>query len=190
MTEQQATAETSVQRIAAAREAVRREAFRLARDHGAQVVTRPMYSSSAEPTVSDIEPLAGARAAMDIEAAASRATWDYIRQAREAGSSWDQIGRALGLGEQDPDADHGDATAADAAYTRAAGRPDTEAPWRPRQFWWICRSCDQQILDQGIVSGPAEDERGHAGNCARLAADAAAWDAEAARWDAEWEAGQ
>jgi hypothetical protein len=188
MTEQQAPAATSAQRIAAARETVRRETFRLARDHGAQVITRPMYSSNTEPTVSDVEPLAGARAAMDIEAAASSAARDYIRQAREAGSSWDQIGRTLGLGEQNPDADHGDVTAADAAYTRAAGRPDTEAPWRPRQFWWTCRSCGGQILDQGVLCGPSEDE--HTGNCPRLAADAAEWHAEAARWDAGWEAGR
>jgi hypothetical protein len=177
------------QRAFQARETARRAAFRLARDAGAAIVTRPMYRSAAEPAVRDIEPLAGARAARDLELAASGTVRDYIRQAREAGHGWDQIGQALG---QNPgrDARQEGATVADAAYTYAAGRPETEAPWRPRSFGWTCRSCDQQITDRGLIQGPTDDELGHADGCRRLAADIAAWDAEAARWDAEWEAGQ
>jgi hypothetical protein len=169
------------------RQTARREAFRLARDAGAQIVTRPMFRSGREPGVRDVEPLAGARAARDLEAAARGAARDYIRQAREAGHGWDQIGRALGL---QPGGDQDGATPADAAYTYAAGRPDTEAPWRPRSFGWTCRSCDQNIADRGLIQGPADDEPGHAETCTRLAAAVAEWDAEAARWDAEWEAGQ
>jgi hypothetical protein len=175
-------------RMTAARDTARREAFRLARERGAAVTRRPMYRGDKEPTVRDVEPLAGACAARDLEFAARRAACDYIRQAREAGRGWDQIGHALGLvpgGEADQDA----ATAADGAYTYAAGRPDTEAPWRPRSFGWTCRSCDQHITDRGLIQGPADDEVGHAENCTRLAAAVAEWDAEAARWDAEWEAG-
>ncbi|HEX2318943.1 MAG TPA: hypothetical protein VHJ18_08160 [Streptosporangiaceae bacterium] len=111
---------------------------------------------------------------------------DYIRLAREAGHDWDQIGRVLGL-DRGADAE---ASPGDAAYTYAAGRPDTEAPWRARTFTWKCRSCDQIILDHGLVQGPADDELGHAGDCARHAAAIAAWDAEAERWDTGWEAGQ
>jgi len=40
------------------------------------------------------------------------------------------------------------------------------------------------------MSSPADDERGHAQNCRRLAATIAAWDAEWEALDADWEAGQ
>ena len=172
-------------RIAAARDAVRREAFRLARDSGADLVTRPIYSSDPEPTIRDVEPLAGARAARDLEFAAQGAARDYIRQAREAGHDWDKIGQTIGL-RPGRDADQEGASPADAAYTYAAGHPDTDAPWRPRSFSWTCRSCDQHISDRGLIQHPADDEIGHAENCPRLTAAIAAWDAETA----EWEAGQ
>jgi hypothetical protein len=187
VTDSQSDPPTASQRMTTAREAARREAFRIARDTEAAIVTRPMFRGEQEPGVRDVEPLAGARAARDLEAAARGTARDYIRQAREAGHGWDQIGRALGL---EPGGDQDGATPADAAYTYAAGRPNTEAPWCPRSFGWTCRSCDQHITDRGLIQGPADDELGHADGCRRLAADIAAWDAEAARWDAEWEAGQ
>ena len=114
-----------------------------------------------------------------------RAARDYIRQAREAGHDWDKIGHTLRL-SPGRDADQEGASPADAAYTYAAGRPDTEAPWRPRSFAWTCRSCDQHISDHGLIQHPADDEIGHAQDCPRLTAAIAAWDAETA----EWEAGQ
>ncbi|HVB41430.1 MAG TPA: hypothetical protein VNF47_01830 [Streptosporangiaceae bacterium] len=168
----------------AARETARRETFRLARDAGAEIVTRPIYSSR-EPTVRDVEPLAGARAASHLQFAAQGLARDYIRQAREAGHAWNQIGQALGLS---PESDGPGATTADAAFNYAAGHPDTEAPWRPRTFSWTCRSCDQHISDHGLIQGPTDDEYGHARSCTRLAAAIAEREAEAARWDAEWEA--
>jgi len=189
MTEPDTNTSIAEQRRFEARQTARREAFRLARDSGAQIVKRPMYFRDKEPTVRDVEPLAGARAALDLESAAKGTARDYIRQAREAGHGWDQIGEALGLSPV-RDTDQDGATADDAAYTYAAGRPDTEAPWRHRSFLWTCRSCDQHIGDRGLIQGPADDEPGHAGHCPRLAAAIAEWDAEAARWDAEWEAGQ
>jgi len=177
---------TADQRRTAARNQARRAAFQLARDCGAQIVTRPVFAADKEPTVRDVEPLAGARAARDLELAARGAARDYVRQAREAGQGWDQIGHALGL---EPGGDENGATPADAAFTYAAGRPESEAPWRPRSFWWTCRSCDSQITDRGLIQGPADDEAGHASGCRRLAAAIAEWDAETARWEAEWEAG-
>jgi hypothetical protein len=71
---------------------------------------------------------------------------------------------------------------AEAAYTYAAGRPDTEAPWRPRSFTWRCQSCEQAINDRGLTAGPADDELGHAEDCSRLAGAVADWDAS---WEAE-----
>src|SRR5262249_33873491 len=110
-----------------------------------------------------------------------RAAREYLRQAREAGHSWDQIGHTLGVAPG-ADADQAGLTVAEAAYTYAAGRPDTEAPWRPRSFLWTCRSCDQAISDRGLIAGPADAARGHAGNCPRLTAATAEWDA---GWEAE-----
>jgi hypothetical protein len=188
MSEPRTSPQDTEARLAAAREAIRADAFRLARDTGAGIITRPVFSGRAEPTTPDVEPLAGARAARDLEHAARRAARDYIRLAREAGHDWDQIGHTLGM-DTGRDAEPG-ASPADAAYTYAAGHPDTEAPWRPRSFTWTCRSCDEHITDRGLIQGPADDEPGHAGNCSRLAPEIAAWDAETARWEADWEAGQ
>jgi hypothetical protein len=187
LTELGTTSPDAGQRRSEARQTARREAIRLARDVGAQTVTRPIFPGEREPAVRDVEPLAGARAARDLEAAARGTARDYIRQAREAGHGWEQIGHALGL---EPGPGQDGATPAESAYTYAAGRPDTEAPWQPRLFGWTCRSCDQHINDRGLIQGPADDEPGHAETCPRLAAAVAEWDAEAAAWDAEWEAGQ
>lgn len=182
MTEPGQNTNDTATRLDAARETARRETFRLARDAGAQI-TRPMFCDSAL-TTTDVEPLAGASAARDLEFAARRLARDYIRQARETGHGWDQIAQALGLF---PSTDQPDATEANAAYDYATGPPDPQAPWEPRYFHWTCRSCDQHISDHGLIQGPADDEPGHARGCPRLAAAITAWDT---AWDAEWEAGQ
>jgi hypothetical protein len=187
MTEPDTSAKDAQRRTFDVRETARREAFRLARDAGAQIVAHLMFHDAKEPAVRDVEPLAGARAARDLELSSRGLARDYIRQAREAGHGWDQIGRALGL---EPRGDQDGATPADDAYTYAAGRPHAEAPWRPRSFGWTCRSCDQHVADRGLIQGPADDELGHAEDCPRLAAAVAEWDAQTAAWEAEWEAGQ
>jgi len=145
---------------------VRREAFRLAGDLGAGIVTRPANFSGKEPAVRDVEALAGARVARDLELAARSAARDYIGQAREAGHGWDQIGRALGL-VPGGDADWAGATPADAANTYASGCPDTEAPWQPRYFVWTCRSCDKRISDRGLIQGPTDDRPDRRGRARR-----------------------
>jgi hypothetical protein len=183
MTEPRTNTGNPGQRARAARDTARRDTIQLARETGAAMVTRPLFRGENEPTVRDVEPLAGARAARDLELAAKGTARDYIRQAREAGHGWDQIGQALGV-SPGADADQTGMTVAEAAYTYAAGRPDTESPWRPRSFTWTCRSCDQAIGDRGLVAGPADDEVGHADDCSRLAAAVAAWNAE---WDADLE---
>jgi hypothetical protein len=65
-----------------------------------------------------------------------------------------------------------------------------DPPWEPEYLGWTCRSCDQTITDRGQLSGPADDEIGHAEDCARHSAEIAAWNAEAQRWAAEWQAGK
>jgi hypothetical protein len=151
------------------------------RTGGAQLTARPAWPGS-DITMRDLDPLTGARAARDIELAARHAARDYIRQAREAGHDWDQIGQALAV-TPDADADQTGPAVAEAAYTYAAGSPYTDAAVRHgRSFVWRCQSCDQAISDRGLIAGPADDEVGHAGNCARLAAATA-------EWNAGWEAG-
>ena len=153
----------------------------LARDRGAELITRPNFPGS-RMTVHDLEPLTGARAARDIELAARHDAREYIRQAREAGSSWDQIGHALGI-TPGATADQAGLTVAEATYTYAAGSPHTDTAIRyGRSFVWRCASCDQAISDHGLIAGPADAELGHTDNCPRLAAAIAEWNA---GWEAE-----
>ena len=153
----------------------------LAHDRGAESITRPNFPGS-RLTVHDLEPLTGARAARDIELASRHAARGYIRQAREAGHGWEQIGHALGI-TPGADADQAGLTVAEATYTYAAGNPDTGTALRyGRSFAWRCASCEQVISDHGLIAGPANNEIGHAGDCGRLAAAVAEWDA---GWEAE-----
>jgi hypothetical protein len=153
----------------------------LARERGAEFITRPVFPGS-DATVRTPESLTGARAARDIELGARHAARTYIRAAREDGHSWDQIGHALGL-TPNADADQAGTTVAEAAYTYAAGSSQTDTAIRyGRSFVWTCRSCDQAIGDRGLIAGPAEDETGHREDCPRLAQAVAQWDA---GWEAE-----
>jgi hypothetical protein len=38
-----------------------------------------------------------------------------------------------------------------------------------RTVGWTCTTCSHTILDHGLDNGPADDERGHAPDCQRLA---------------------
>src|SRR5262249_2395490 len=67
---------------ARASDAARRALVGLARDRGAEFITREAYRGS-DTTIRDVEPLIGARAARDIELGARRAAREYIREARE-----------------------------------------------------------------------------------------------------------
>ena len=177
MTEPETNTENPEQRRRAARDIARRDSFQLARSTGASIVRRPMFRGEDEPTVQDVEPLAGSRAARDLELAARGTARDYIRQAREAGHGWERIGQALGV-SPDTDADQTGMTVAEAAYTYAAGNPHTDTAVRyGRSFVWRCRSCDQAISDRGLIAGPADDEPGHADGCLRLADAVAVWNA-------------
>lgn len=151
----------------AASNLARRAMLDLASTAGAQTVTRPAFRSP-HATVRDIEPLAGLAASRRLEIAAREHAAGYVRAAREAGHSWHDVGTALGL-VPGGDAQQAGETAAETAFTYAAGHPDTETARRyGRSVTWTCGSCDQVIIDHGLCNGPAEDERGHAGNCPRL----------------------
>ena len=182
MTRNQSAQEDSLATIRAARSAARKAAFELARAAGSQIISRRIYPS-AQSTVGDFDALAGMRACRQLELAARHSARDYIRQAREAGHSWHQIGRALELtpdGNHDPEA----ATLGEAAYTYVAGSPGTETAVRSgRSFTWTCRAYNRAIGDRRIRSGPADDEPGRPEGCRRLSAAIAAW-------HVDWEARQ
>ena len=185
----EASREAREKMISAARRAASRAAIDLARDNGAQVISRPAYRG-AQSMIQDVEPIAGLRAAREVEIGARFSTRNYIRDAREAGHTWQEIGTALDL-TPNGEADLAGDTIAEAAYSYAAGSPDTETARRyGRSFSWTCGSCEGLISDHGLCNGPADDERGHVGDCARLAATVAARDVELAEFDAEWEAGR
>ncbi len=172
-----------------ARNLVRRAMLDLARAVGAQTITRSAFRGS-HATMPDVDPLVGLTASRRLELAAREHAAGYVRAAREAGRSWQDIGTALGL-VSGGDAQQAGETVAEAAFTYAAGHPDTETARRyGRSVTWTCGSCDAAISDHGLCNGPAEDERGHAANCPRLAATIAAWDAEWEALNADWEAGQ
>jgi len=172
-----------------ARNLVRRAMLDLAREVGAQTISRPAFRGS-HATVPDVEPLTGLAASRRLELAAREHAADYVRAAREAGCSWRDIGTALGLAPGGDSQQVGE-TVAEAAFTYAAGHPDAETARRyGRSVTWTCGPCDERIIDHGLCNGPADDECGHAQNCPRLAATIAAWDAEWDALDAQWEAGQ
>ncbi|HVB43266.1 MAG TPA: hypothetical protein VNF47_11245 [Streptosporangiaceae bacterium] len=173
----------------AARNLARRATHDLARAAGAQTITRPTYPG-AHTTVPDVDPLAGLTASRRLELAASEQAASYVRAAREAGHTWHDIGTAMGL-VPGGDAQQAGETVAEAAFTYAAGHPDTEHARRyGRSVTWTCGSCDRAISDHGLSNGPADDEVGHTDNCPRLAATVDAWDAEWGAIEADWEAGQ
>jgi hypothetical protein len=170
--------------------AARRTALNLARDLGATSSKRPIFHGSPVSRT-DVEPLAGLRAARHIEMASHRVAKDYIRAAREAGYTWEQLGHEL-----EQELQYGSPTAhindsiADTVYNYATGTDPETARYYSQSFTWTCPSCSSTIRDHGMSNGPADDEQGHARHCPRLAATIDAWNAERDDLEADWEAGQ
>ena len=108
--------------IDAARAAARNTIERFALDQGATIIARPAFRGS-DRTVKDVDPIAGLRAAHDLEHAVRNLGRDYARYARETGHTWRDIGVAMNL---TPDRDAGESIA-EAAFTYAVGSPDTDA---------------------------------------------------------------
>jgi hypothetical protein len=78
------------------RRAARHAIEELALRHGAAALTRPPHPG-ARSTIRSVEPLAGLRAAREIEFGTRHAISNYIRDARETGQSWHDIGTAMHL---------------------------------------------------------------------------------------------
>lgn len=174
----------------AAHRAARRTALTLAQDLGATSTSRPLYYGSPVSRP-DVEPIAGLRAARHVELASHQVAQEYIRAAREAGYTWQEIGREL---EEELQAGnmtaHVNENIADTAYTYAVGPDPETARYYGQSFTWRCPSCTGIIRDHGLANGPADDEEGHAEQCARHAATIQAWNAEWDDLEADWEAGE
>jgi hypothetical protein len=120
----------------------------------------------------DAKPLAGLRAAREVELAARYYACRFIREAREDGLTWGDISTALLLG---PGAEEPGVSPAHVAYSYAVGDPELDSAARlSRVFPWECPVCSEVIRDRGPADGPADEEPGHAAGCARLAAAVAA----------------
>jgi hypothetical protein len=155
-----------------AEQRTRQAVLGIVRDTGGPMTTRPVVPGAAS-TVRDAEAMAGLRAAADVEHQGRQLARHYIRHAREEGASWAAIGAALGLADDD---DHDPIAAA--AFDYAADPDSSYARTYGQSFTWHCPVCNGLISDHGPEAGsPADQERGHASGCARLASDVAAYEA-------------
>jgi hypothetical protein len=154
---------------------------RMARAAGTPVHQRPVWPGAAS-TFRYADPAAGMRYARMLADAARRAERQYIKHGREDGMTWHQIGEALNLTHC---AQERGAPVAEVAFEYAAGAEHAQ-PWETLTFGWRCQSCCQYVSDRGPYNGhPADDEHGHTGGCARLAAAVAAWETSWAELDEE-----
>ena len=143
------------------------------------MVARPVFRSSPDldMTITDAEPMAGLRAAVSLMRAARSFGLDYVRQAREDGSTWHEIGEALGL----PGRVDGDQPVAYADFGFSFA---TDGYARPT-ITWTCPACHSTVIDYGPEGGPPVDaEAGHADECTRLVSAMAAWKES---WESETE---
>jgi hypothetical protein len=102
-----------------------------------------------------------------------------VRRAREAGHSWEEVGRTLAF---KPDADR---TVAEAAYEQMTGSATSWSSHGPL-FVWRCTACVRVISDRGPYERhPADNESGHAEDCSRLAAEVKRWRASCDGQEAE-----
>jgi len=129
-----------------------------------------------------VDPLTGVRAARAMANASRGLLVGQARDARAAGSSWDEIGEALGLPDTAADEPRAEAAFADLVEGRRVN-----AQWRSFRSpstSWRCGSCDELVTDYGPThsSHPDDQESGHADTCARHRAALAQW-----RIDTGWD---
>jgi hypothetical protein len=144
---------------------------------GAEVRERPIWPGKTF-TVRDVAPEAGIRFAVMLAGAARQKVHGYLKQARQDGLTWQQIGQALRLERV---AEDRGISPAEAAFDYAT-HAEHARPFEELSFAWTCPSCQGFVRDYGPNAGhPVDAERGHAGeDCPRLAATVAAYEAE---WD-------
>lgn len=104
---------------------------------------RSRLATSQGASTVDPEPIACIEIARELERTAHTRQRDYIRNAREAGRSWCEIGQALDLFWEGIVAKE---SIADMAYDYAL-RYDASAKSQP--YTWTCSACQQTITDNG-----------------------------------------
>lgn len=154
----------------------------LREEHGPDAVTeRPIGGSQigiGSPGPTDL--LKGAEEAIRTANVAMGVSREWVKDARAEGISWMAIGEALGRFIPDPDTSEDPAIH---AFEWVAPTPSMR--FDSVTVMWRCRSCESLITDHGPYDPHPEDmESGHVENCARHAADIAAWKIRA-DWDDE-----
>lgn len=170
---------SALQAVEAARRIARRGVLGVAVRNGSQVVSTPTFPGALTQS-KDAEPMAGLWAAYELELAARQVARRYVRDAREAGRSWHEIGMTLDV-QVRREAERAGRSGGELAYQYAIGRDGDDPSRYDSSFPWKCQSCDMLIIDRGPFASPASSEPGHTDNCERLAAAEAAW-------EADWEA--
>ena len=157
-----------------ARRLARRTVLEVAVEDGAQIISRPAFAG-AESEVRDVEPMAGFRAAHELEVGARYVARRYLRAAREAGFTWHDIGMAMDVGKR-RESERAGGSAAELAYQYAVERDGQPGPYYDVAVPWACKSCDKLIIDRGPFNTPAVSQPGHTRDCERIAAAEADWD--------------
>jgi len=147
---------------------------------GASIVVRPIPGLST--VHQDVEPLAGLRAAVLARNVATRQVRGYAEQARADGHSWDAIADALGLAQVEGPLSRGERAYLHLVDDRPLHTDDPDYRWsRSPVAHWRCSTCGQYVTDRGPFEAALfNNEEGHAPECARHAAEIAAYRAE---WD-------
>ena len=131
----------------------------MVRETGGRNVSRPVFRDrpDLDMTVTDAETVAGMKAADRLTRAARALSLGYVRQAREDGRTWHEIGDALGLADR---------AEPDEPIAYAAFNHVTQGHREP-SFSWTCSACHRTVIDYGPAAGPPVDaETRHADDCA------------------------
>jgi hypothetical protein len=118
-----------------------------------------------------VEPLPSIRAAVFYRNVADGRAREEAAKARGDGATWAEVAAAAGIVD-DPEQDR---SAAELAYEWASPRPSMR--FDEVNVYWTCGTCGERVKDHGPLGGshPSDQESGHTEECARHAADIAAW---------------
>ena len=157
--------------------AVRGALHRMGRAAGAAFTEQPIFEG-ASTTEQIMDPAAAIRMSLMLRSTVEYQLHTSIRRARAAGMTWAQVGEALNL---EADQDRG-IPLAEVAYEYVTDAEHAR-PFDQLSFYYTCSACEQHVTDRGPYNThPLDNEEGHAGDCARMAAAIADHDA---RWGDE-----
>lgn len=168
--DQQTTLRRAIWSLQAAIQVAAREAY------DAAMVERAIPGFST--TLRDVEPLAGLQAALLAQRVATGRLREYAQQARADGHSWDRIAEALGLEQTESPASRSERAYLHLIEDRPLFTDDPDHSWAqpPSAAHWRCSTCGHSVTDQGpFNAAPDDNEQGHGPDCARHAAETAAY---------------